>query len=58
MRMHNLPMDLLAPDLLARLTCKKCRRRGTVEARMSSEHAPFSPGFNRRTVTAPQLLAR
>lgn len=57
MRSHNLPMELSAADLVARLTCKKCRRRGTVEARVSSEHAPFSPGYNRRPVTAPQLLA-
>jgi len=58
MRAHKLPMDLLAPDLLARLTCRKCRRRGTVEARLSTEHAPFSPGFNTRPITAPQLWAR
>jgi hypothetical protein len=56
--LRTLPLGMAVCDLVARLTCKKCRRRGIVQARMSTEHAPFSPGFNTRPVTAPQLLAR
>jgi len=44
--LRSLPFALPVHELVARLTCKKCARRGTVEARLSTEHAPFSPGFN------------
>jgi hypothetical protein len=32
--MRKLPQDLSVPDLLARLKCKKCGRRGMAEARL------------------------
>jgi len=58
LRALPVPLSLPARDLIARLTCKKCRRRGMAEARTHSEHQPFSPGFNTRPITAPQLMAR
>ena len=52
------PLGMPVEELVARLVCKKCRRRGAIEARISNEHEPFSPGYTKHPITAPQLLAK